>query len=100
VKEIREVAKTALHILCAGFVFYGIGMVMINAFNGAGYTWTPTRINLFGFWLFQIPLVYLLAKQFGLGPEGVFIAIPVAETANTIAGFILFRRGRWKRIKV
>ncbi len=97
---VREVAKTALHIMAAGFVFYGVGMVMINTFNGAGDTWTPTWINLFGFWLFQIPLAYLLAKYFSLGPEGVFISIPVAETAITITGFILFRRGRWKTTRV
>lgn len=97
---IREVAKTALYILAIGFVFYGIGMVMINAFNGAGDTWTPTWINLFGFWFFQIPLAYLLARHFEMGPTGVFISVPVAETAITIAAFILFKRGKWKQVKV
>jgi Na+-driven multidrug efflux pump len=81
-------------------VFYGIGMVMINAFNGAGDTKTPTVINIFCFWLFQIPLAYLLAKYFALGPTGVFIAIPVAETLITVTAFILFRKGRWKKVVV
>jgi len=93
-------AKNALHIMSIGFVFYGVGMVMINAFNGAGDTWTPTWVNLFGFWLFQIPLAYLLAKYFALGPKGVFIAIPLAETAIAIVAFILFKKGAWKRKKV
>jgi putative MATE family efflux protein len=97
---IRAVAERALHILAAGFVFYGVGMVMINAFNGAGDTRTPTWINFFGFWLFQVPLAWMLAKPFGLGPDGVFIAVPVAETAITIAGFLLFRRGKWQQVKV
>jgi len=97
---IKAVAQNALHIMSLGFIFYGIGMVMINAFNGAGDTWTPTWVNLFGFWLFQIPLAYLLSKYFELGPKGVFISIPVAETAITIAAFILFKRGGWKKKKV
>lgn len=98
--EILSYAANALRIISTGYIFYGIGMVMINAFNGAGDTWTPTWINLCGFWAFQIPLAYLLAKSFGLGPLGVFIAIPVAETAITIASIILFRRGRWKLVKI
>lgn len=97
---IIAVAKQALHIMSIGFVFYGVGMVMINAFNGAGDTWTPTWVNLFGFWLFQIPLAYFLAKYLEMGPKGVFIAIPVAETAITIAAFILFKKGKWKRKEV
>lgn len=97
---IIEVAKNAMHILALGFVFYGIGMVMINAFNGAGDTRTPTWINLFGFWFFQIPLAYILALHFNMGPQGVFISVPVAETAITIAAFILFKRGKWKEVKV
>lgn len=99
-EAVKRVAEHALHIMSFGFVFYGIGMVMINAFNGAGDTWTPTWVNVFGFWLFQIPLAYVLSKHFALGPEGVFIAIPVSETAITIAAFILFKKGKWKRIKV
>jgi len=97
---VRTVAVEALQIMSIGFVFYGIGMVLINTFNGAGDTWTPTGINFFGFWLFQIPLAYVLAKHFNMGPTGVFIAIPVAETAITLAGIVLYKRGRWKRIQV
>ncbi|HEX8334168.1 MAG TPA: MATE family efflux transporter, partial [Segetibacter sp.] len=93
-------AVDALRIVSAGYFFYGIGMVMANAFNGAGDTRTPTVINLFGFWFFQIPLAYLLAKTLGMGPLGVFIAIPVAETAITIAAYIVFKKGKWKTNKV
>lgn len=98
--EIKNYAKNALHIMSVGFVFYGIGMVTINAFNGAGDTWTPTWLNFFGFWMFQIPLAYVLSKYLELGPEGVFISIPVAEMFITIVAFILFKKGKWKRIKV
>jgi putative MATE family efflux protein len=97
---VQKVAIEALRIIASGYIFYGIGMVMINAFNGAGDTWTPTKINVFGFWLFQIPFAYLLAKYFNLGPTGVFIAIPVSETMIKVAGWILFRRGKWKVVKV
>jgi putative MATE family efflux protein len=97
---VKNVAVIAVRIISAGYVLYGVGMVMINAFNGAGDTWTPTWINFFGFWLFQIPLGYVLAKHFNYGPTGVFIAVPVAETAIALTGFILFRRGKWKMKKV
>jgi putative MATE family efflux protein len=97
---IAEVAVRAIYIMSLGYVFYGIGMVLVNAFNGAGDTWTPTWINLFGFWLFQIPLAYFLAKYLEMGVTGVFIAVPVAETAICIAGYVLFRKGKWKTIKV
>lgn len=93
-------AVSAVRIVSAGFLFYGIGMVMTNAFNGAGDTRTPTIINLFGFWFFQIPLAYLLSKVLGMGPLGVFIAIPSAETAITIAAWILFKKGKWKNKKI
>jgi len=97
---IKAVAIDAMRIISAGFVFYGIGMVMINAFNGAGDTWTPTYVNFVGFWLFQIPLAWFLTRYLAFGPHGVFIAVPVAETAITVAGYILFRKGRWKKVKV
>lgn len=98
--HVHDIAVEAIRILSAGYIFYGIGMVMINAFNGAGDTKTPTWINFFGFWTLQIPLAYVLARYFELGPTGVFIAVPVAEAAITVAGIILFKKGRWKRIQV
>ena len=98
--EVKQIAVQALRIISLGYVFYGIGMVMANAFNGAGDTWTPTIINLFGFWVLQIPLALLLAKGLSMGPTGVFIAIPIAETAITIAAYILFRKGKWKKVNI
>jgi putative MATE family efflux protein len=97
---VTRIAVNALQIISLGYIFYGIGMVMMNAFNGAGDTWTPTWINFFGFWLFQIPLAFVLAKTLDLGPKGVFIAIPVAETAIALAALYIFRRGKWKQKKV
>jgi Na+-driven multidrug efflux pump len=97
---VREVATRSLHILSIGYIFYGIGMVMMSAFNGAGDTWTTTWVNLFGFWLFQVPLAYVLDKHFNMGITGVFIAIPIAETSMAIASFILFKTGKWKNVKV
>lgn len=98
--DVHDIAVKAIRILSLGYIFYGVGMVMINAFNGAGDTKTPTKVNLIGFWLFQIPFAYLMALKFELGPLGVFIAIPVAETCMSIASFILFKRGGWKKVKV
>lgn len=98
--HVHDIAVEAIRILSAGYIFYGIGMVLINAFNGSGDTRTPTWVNFFGFWLFQIPLGYLLAKGLKMGPTGVFLAIPIAETMMTIASFILFKRGRWKKVQV
>jgi putative MATE family efflux protein len=98
--EVHSIAVTALQIISAGYIFYGVGMVMTNAFNGAGDTRTPTVINLIGFWFIQVPMAYLLAKSFDLGPIGVFISIPVAETMITIAAFVIFRKGKWKTISV
>lgn len=99
-QSVQEYAILAMRIVGAGYVFYGVGMVMSNAFNGAGDTKTPTYINLFGFWFFQIPLAFILAKWVGLGPVGVFISIPVAETAISITAWYLFKKGRWKKIKI
>lgn len=99
-ETVKQYAVNALRIVSAGYIFYGIGMVMANAFNGAGDTRTPTVINLFGFWFFQIPLAWLLAKTLQMGPTGVFLAIPVAETSIAIAAYILFRKGTWKLKKI
>ena len=99
-EAVQKVAVSALQIMSLGYIFYGIGMVLINTFNGAGDTWTPTKINFFGFWLFQIPLAYVLAKYLEMGPVGVFMAIPIAETAITLASIVLYRKGKWKTIQV
>ncbi len=85
-----------LHIVAYGFVFYAFGMVLESAFNGAGDTWTPTFINLFIFWIFEIPLAYLLAYQFNFGPDGVFWAITVSFSLLSVVSAIIFKRGKWK----
>jgi Na+-driven multidrug efflux pump len=97
---VQVIAVKALRTMSLGYVLYGIGMVLMNAFNGAGDTWTPTKINFAGFWLFQIPLAYILSTHLSWGPFGVFVAIPVAETLITVSGIILFKRGRWKHVAV
>lgn len=88
---------SALHIVALGFVFYGFGMVLEGAFNGAGDTWTPTYLNLFCFWMVEIPLAYVLSYHFGFGPKGVFWAIMVAFSVLAMCSAALFRRGRWKQ---
>jgi len=98
--EVHRIGTLALRIISTGYVFYGISMVMMQALNGAGDTRTPTFINFFGFWLFQIPLALLLAKGFGMGTTGPFIAIPVSETLISIAGIVFFVKGKWKNVKV
>lgn len=95
-EDIKAVAKLAMYIGASGFLFYGAGMTLMNAFNGAGDTLTPSIINFVGFWLFQIPFAYLLVYYFDLGPEGAFIAIPTAELLIAIMALIMFRRGKWK----
>jgi putative MATE family efflux protein len=98
--EVVKIAVSALRIISLGYIFYGIGMVMMNAFNGAGDSRTPTWINLFWFWIFQIPVAYLAAINWNWGPQGVFIAIVVTETCVTITSAVLFKRGRWKLVKL
>lgn len=89
-----------LHIVAYGFVFYAFGMVLESSFNGAGDTWTPTWLNLFVFWLFEIPLAYLLAYRFNFGPSGVFWAITIAFSVLAIVSALLFKRGKWKLMQV
>jgi putative MATE family efflux protein len=97
---VRPIATQGLRIIAAGFLFYAWGMVLVQAFNGAGDTWTPTVINFFVFWLWEIPLAYFLAVRLGLGPRGVFLAIAMAFSTLAVAGAVLFRRGNWKEKKV
>ena len=89
-----------LRFVSFGFLFYAYGMVITQAFNGAGDTWTPTWLNLFCFWLWEIPLAYVLAKVLGFGPKGVFLAITIAFSTLAVASAALFRRGKWKLKKV
>lgn len=89
-------AADCLLIVSLGFLFYGFGMVIETSFNGAGDTVTPTYLNIFIFWLFEIPLAYVLAYHFGLEAHGVFWAITIAFSMLAIVSAIIFRRGKWK----
>lgn len=99
-EEVQKIGVSALQIIGSGFVFYGIGMVMIQSLNGAGDTRTPTWINFIGFWLFQIPLAYYFATFTDWGLNALFAAIPIAETSIAIIAFIIFRKGKWKKVKI
>jgi len=90
------IGALALRTMSYGFVFYALGMVLTQAFNGAGDTWTPTWINLVCFWLWEIPLAYVLARVLDFGPVGVFLAITVGYSSLALVSLVLFRRGRWK----
>lgn len=93
-------AALALQVISSGYIFYGIGMVVTQAFNGAGDTRTPTWVYFFGFWVFQIPFAWLLHKYTSIGVMGIFAAVPVAETLMAIAVFLFFRTGKWKTVQV
>jgi putative MATE family efflux protein len=98
--QVHQTGTLALRIIASGYTFYGIGMVMAQALNGAGDTKTATLINLFGFWLFQIPFAFILAKWLNMGAVGSFISIPVAESFMAVAAYIFFKRGKWKSVVV
>ena len=98
--ETRAIGVGALRIMSFGYIFYAWGMVLIQAFNGAGDTLTPTRINLFCFWFGQIPLALLLARHGNMGPQGVFWAVVISELALTVTAMLLFRKGRWKQVQL
>ena len=95
-----EYGALSLRVIAAGYVFYAYGMVVIQSFNGAGDTITPTIINFFCFWVFQLPFAYLMAMVFDWGAMGVFLSITCAEILIAIIGIVWFRKGRWKEVKV
>jgi Na+-driven multidrug efflux pump len=98
--EVIRNGSISLQIISMGFVSYALGMVLMQGFNGSGDTVTPTRINLFCFWLFEIPLAYLLAIVFDMKIYGISIAIVVAESALTLTAWYYFRKGKWKMMQV
>jgi MATE family, multidrug efflux pump len=98
--EVAPFAVGCLRTVSLGFLFYACGMVLTQAFNGAGDTWTPTIINLFVFWLFEIPLAWWLSSHTGFGPRGVFIALTAAYSMLALVSAVIFRRGGWKTKKL
>lgn len=95
-----EYGSKCLLIVAVGYVFYGMGMVVVQSFNGAGDTTTPTVMNLFTYWFFQVPLAYMMAHQWGFGATGAFWAIAIAESVMAVIAILIFRRGKWKTVKV
>ena len=94
--EVLYYGTICLRVLSIGFPLYAIGMILVQALNGAGDTYMPTLMNLLCFWIIQIPLAYWLATQVGAGPNGVFIAIVISESLLSVLAIFVFRRGRWK----
>ena len=98
--EVIRYGTQCLRIVTFGYVFYGYGMVIVQSFNGAGDSRTPTILNLFGYWLFQIPLAYVMAMKLNFGASGAFWAIAIAESVMAVAAIIVFRQGKWKTVKI
>lgn len=99
-EAVANVAASALRIISCGYIFYAWGMVAIQAFNGAGDTVTPTLINLFCFWVLQLPIAWWLAFHTGMRSNGIFAAITISQSAIAVIGMLAFRRGKWKLQKV
>ena len=96
----RKYALQTLHIVSLSYVFFGVEMVMLNAFNGAGDTRTPTLVYFVGYWLFQIPLAWFLSHRYIRAQLGIFIAIVISQFVTAVLSYYLFKRGGWKRVKV
>ncbi len=99
-EQIVLIGAQCLRIVSIGFIFYGLGMVLVQSFNGAGDTRTPTRINLVAFWIIEIPVAYILAIHTSMGYQGAFLAIIIAESTMTSISYWLFKKGRWKKTDV
>jgi Na+-driven multidrug efflux pump len=99
-EQVVPYGVACLRTVSLGFVFYAYGMVLSQAFNGAGDVWTPTFVNLFCFWLWELPVAYTLAHTLGWGPQGIFVAIAIASSTYAVVSVLLFRRGRWKLKRV
>lgn len=97
--DVIRYGTSCLRILGVGYPMYAVGMIIIQALNGAGDTTTPSMMNFICFWLLQIPLAYWLATAVGLGPNGVFTAIVIAESALTAIGVLVFRKGKWQSVQ-
>jgi putative MATE family efflux protein len=95
--DVSHYGVDCLRIVAYGFLFYAYGMVLGQSFNGAGDTWTPTIINLFVFWLWEIPLAYVLSVKAGMGPRGVFVSMMIAFSTLAVVSAAVFRLGRWKK---
>ena len=98
--SVVQVASTALRVISYGYVFYAWGMVIMQAFNGAGDTYTPTAIAICTNWAFQIPLAWFLAFKMGVGPNGVFSAVAISASIYAVTAVLVFRRGTWKQQRV
>ncbi|MDI9881904.1 MATE family efflux transporter [Flectobacillus longus] len=98
--KVVEVGVLCLQIMSAGYLFFGYGMVIGQALNGAGDTRTPTIMNFICFWLIEIPLAYLMAQYWHWGPLGVFLSIAIAESILALMGIYFFKKGRWRTMKV
>ena len=99
-QTVDSYATACLRTVSCGFLFYAFGMVLTQSFNGAGDTWTPTWINFFVFWVFEVPAAYVFASVFKMGPQGAFLAITLAFSALAVVSAIVFRQGFWKTQKV
>ena len=94
--DVLAYGASALRVIGLGFPLYAVGVTIVQAFNGAGDTSTPTWINVLCFWLLQLPLAYALARPLELGPTGVFVAAAIAESVLAVVAWVVFRRGAWK----
>ena len=98
--DVVKIGTECLRIVSFGFIFYGLGMVLVQSFNGAGDTRTPTKINLVAFWMIELPTAYVLAMHTSLGYLGAFFSIIIAEAIMTLISLFLFKKGRWKKMEV